>query len=78
MNHYIYRIDNKINGKWYPGAFREARYSSAKDVHRSYASAPNRLVYITDDGPPIKFFDRNFVAYNDPLAIPYAKCIPVP
>jgi hypothetical protein len=67
----------QINGKWYPGAFGEDRHSSEKEVHRAYASAPNRLVYVTDDVGPRKFFDRNFAAYNDPLSIHHAKCIPV-
>jgi hypothetical protein len=68
----------KINGKWYPGAFGDQRYSSPREVHRSYAKPPNRLVYITVDGGPRKFFDRDLTAYSDPLAIPYDKCIPVP
>lgn len=68
----------EINGKWYPGAFGSESFSSAKLVHKKYASPGNRLVYKTEDGGTIKFFDRDFKQYSDPISIPLAKCVKVP
>ncbi|HXD33127.1 MAG TPA: hypothetical protein VN643_18540 [Pyrinomonadaceae bacterium] len=67
-----------IDGKWYPGAFGSEVFSSAAEVHKKYAASPNRLVYITEDGGPRRFFDRDSKQYSDPIAIPIAKCLKIP
>jgi len=66
----------KINSKWYAGALGTTSHSSALAVHRAYATS-NKLVYITIDAGPRRFFDKNGTSYLHGSSIPSSKCIPV-
>lgn len=68
----------EINNRYYPGAFGTSSFASKQAVHTDYAAWPRRLIYMTSDGGPARFFDRNHVEYSDPLSIPQAACIPIP
>ena len=68
----------EMNSRYYPGAFGTAAFLSKQAVHSSYAAWSNRLIYMTTDGDPLRFFDKDHNEYSDPLGISQSSCIPIP
>lgn len=71
----------EINNRYYLGAggYNDNSASSKQEVHKKFASWPNRLIYFTKTSQgQYLFFDKNFVEYRDPTDINQNDCIPVP
>lgn len=66
---------------YYPGAWPQPPFNSKAELHKKYVGDFNRLIYRTidtDNPEDVRFYDKNFVEYDNPLEISRDDCIPVP